>query len=251
MSDLSRDFSVTGGRREGPRPERRPRRRDVDGCLVLPDNEGMNDPTRAALYRKAARHLARRDPVLEKVLDGVGPCTLQVHPGGFHVLVRAIIAQMISTAAALTIAGRLEALLGQQGFTPEGLLALDEQRIRSVGLSGAKARALLDLAARVQDGRLPIDDLPRLSDEEAIARLVEVRGIGVWTAEMYLIFSLGRADVLPVGDFGLRAGVRECYGLEELPGRAELRRIAEPWRPYRSIATWYIWRSRGAVPQST
>jgi DNA-3-methyladenine glycosylase II len=210
----------------------------------------MIDTNRAALYRKAARHLARRDPVLKTLLDGVGPCTLQVNPGGFVVLVRAIISQMISTAAALTIAARLEALLGEAGVTPDALIKQGEEKIRSVGLSGSKARGLLDLAARVKDGRLPLDQLPEMSDEEATARLVEVRGIGVWTAEMYLIFSLGRPDVLPVGDLGLRAGVQERYALESLPGRAVLREIAEPWRPYRSIATWYIWRSRGGVPQS-
>ena len=210
----------------------------------------MSDTNRTDVYLDATRHLARCDPVLKPLLDGVGPCTLQLNPGGFYVLVRAIISQMISTAAALTIAGRLEATLAEAGVTPESILGLGEERIRAQGLSGAKARGLLDLAERVRDGRLPLDRLPELSDEEAIARLVEVRGIGVWTAEMYLIFSLGRPDVLPVGDLGLRAGVQRCYGLKDLPGRAELRRLGEPWRPYRSIATWYFWRSRGAVPQS-
>jgi DNA-3-methyladenine glycosylase II len=210
----------------------------------------MSNTTRSSLYRKASRHLARCDPVLKTVLDVVGPCTLQVHPGGFYILVRAIISQMISTAAAITVAGRLETAVGAAGVNPEAVLGLGEERLRSLGLSGAKARALLDLASRVGDGRLPLDRLPELPDDEAIARLVEVRGIGVWTAEMYLIFSLGRADVLPVGDLGLRAGVQAHYALEGLPRPADLRRIAEPWRPYRSIATWYIWRSRGGVPQS-
>jgi DNA-3-methyladenine glycosylase II len=210
----------------------------------------MSNTTPNRLYLDASSHLSRCDPVLRPILDQVGPCTLQLHPGGFFVLVRAIISQMISTAAAITIAGRLEAALGEAGVTPQAVLDLGEERIRSVGLSGAKARALLDLAERVKDGRLPLDRLPEMSDDEATARLVEVRGIGAWTAEMYLIFSLGRADILPVADLGLRAGVQERYGLEKLPGRVELRRIAEPWRPYRSIATWYIWRSRGVVPQS-
>jgi DNA-3-methyladenine glycosylase II len=210
----------------------------------------MNDINRIDLYRKATRHLSRRDPVLKALLGTVGPCTLQLHPGGFYILVRAIISQLISTAAARTIAGRLEAAVGESGVNPESVLDLSEERLRGLGLSGAKARALLDLAGRVQDGRLPLDQLPGMPDEEAIARLVEVRGIGVWTAEMYLIFSLGRLDVLPVADLGLRAGVQDCYELEALPRPAELRALAEPWRPYRSIATWYMWRSRGAVPQS-
>jgi DNA-3-methyladenine glycosylase II len=210
----------------------------------------MTDDTRATLYRKASRHLARRDPVLKPILDGVGPCTLRIEPGGFVILVRAIISQLISTRAALTISARLQAAVAEAGITPEAVLALGEERIRAVGLSGAKARGLLDLAERVLDGRLPLDRLPEMSDQDAIDRLVEVRGIGVWTAEMYLIFSLGRLDVLPVGDLGLRAGVQKCYSLEALPKSAELRQLAEPWRPYRSIGTWYMWRSRGGVPQS-
>jgi DNA-3-methyladenine glycosylase II len=210
----------------------------------------MSDNDLAAVYQKARKHLARRDPRLKEMISRVGTCTLRPDPGGFAVLVRAIIAQLISTAAARTIGGRLEALVGPAGLTPDAILALDEQRLRSVGLSGAKARSLLDLAARSADGRLPVDDLPKMSDEEAMGRLVEVRGIGVWTAEMYLIFSLGRLDILPVGDLGLRDGVRQLYELDDLPGKARLTEIAEPWRPYRSVATWYVWRGRGAVPQS-
>jgi DNA-3-methyladenine glycosylase II len=210
----------------------------------------MSNNDRASLYRKARRHLSRRDPVLKKVLGSVGPCTLQVSPGSFIVLVRSIVSQLISTPAARTIYCRIESAVGEVGVNPESLLALGEERLRGVGLSGAKARSLLDLAGRTQDGRLPLDHLAELTDDDAIARLVEVRGIGVWTAEMYLIFCLGRSDVLPVGDLGLRAGVRDCYGLEDLPRPRELRALAEPWRPYRSIATWYLWRSRGFVPQS-
>jgi DNA-3-methyladenine glycosylase II len=210
----------------------------------------MSTIDRASLYRKARRHLSRQDPILKAVLGDVGPCTLEVFPGSFIVLVRSIVSQLISTPAARTIYSRIEALVGEAGVDPASLLALGEERLRSVGLSGAKARSLLDLAERTSDGRLPLDHLGELSDEDAIARLTEVRGIGVWTAEMYLIFCLGRPDVLPVGDFGLRAGVRDCWGLKELPKPRELRALAEPWKPYRSIATWYIWRSRGAVPQS-
>jgi 3-methyladenine DNA glycosylase/8-oxoguanine DNA glycosylase len=122
--------------------------------------------------------------------------------------------------------------------------------LRGAGLSRAKVLALKDLAERAVSGELPLDRLPEMSDEEVIECLVEVRGIGRWTAEMFLIFSLGRLDVLPVDDFGLRAGVRDVYQLPDLPSRAALRERAEPWRPYRSIATWYFWRSRGGVPQS-
>jgi DNA-3-methyladenine glycosylase II len=199
-------------------------------------------------FLRARRHLARKDPVLRDVIGRVGPCTLEAAGDRFAALVRAVVAQMISTAAARTIFARLETVVGR--LTPEAFLAAGEERLRGAGLSGTKARGLADLAAHVTDGRLPLERLDELADEEVIARLVPVRGIGRWTAEMFLIFSLGRLDVLPVDDFGLRAGVRDEYGLKELPGRAALRELAEGWRPYRSVATWYMWRSRGFVPQS-
>ena len=117
-------------------------------------------------------------------------------------------------------------------------------------LSGAETRTILDLATRTHDGSLPLSSLGASTDEDIIASLTAIRGIGVWTAEMFLIFCLGRPDVLPVGDLGLRAAVQEQFKLAALPAAAELRALAEPWRPYRSIATWYLWRSRGGVPQS-
>jgi DNA-3-methyladenine glycosylase II len=199
-------------------------------------------------FARARRHLARKDPVLREVISRVGSCTLQ--PGGdrFVVLVRAVVSQMISTLAAQAIFARLEKAVGT--VTPAAFLAAGEERLRGAGLSSAKARGLADLAAHVADGRLPLERLEDLDDEEVIARLVPVRSIGRWTAEMFLIFCLGRLDVLPVDDFGLRAGVRDLYGLKELPGRGALRELAEGWRPYRSVATWYLWRSRGFVPQS-
>jgi DNA-3-methyladenine glycosylase II len=209
----------------------------------------MSDDSVASLHRKARRHLARH-PVLKALIAAVGDCTLR--PGGepFPVLVRSIVAQLISTAAARTISARLEAAVGPAGLSPDAILALGEQRLREQGLSGAKARAILDLAARSRDGTLPLADLGGMPDERVVEHLTAVRGIGVWTAEMFLIFCLGRPDILPVGDMGLRAGVQEHFGLEALPRGPELIRLAESWRPYRSIATWYVWRSRGFVPQS-
>jgi DNA-3-methyladenine glycosylase II len=204
----------------------------------------------ADVFRKARRHLARRDPVLKRLMRLVGPCTLQPEPDGFAVLVRSVIAQLISTKAAASIHARLLATLGKAGLIPAAVRKAGEAKLRAVGLSRTKALALLDLAERARSGALPLADFPTLSDEEVIGHLVPVRGIGRWTAEMFLIFSLGRMDVLAVDDFGLRAGVRDHYGLAELPGRAFLRAHAEPWRPYRSVATWYLWRSRGFVPQS-
>jgi DNA-3-methyladenine glycosylase II len=159
-----------------------------------------------------------------------------------------VVAQLISTPAARTIYGRLESVAS--GVTPARVLAAGESSLRTAGLSRAKARTLLDLAARVEDGRLPLRRMGQMDDEEVIAALVPVPGIGRWTAEMFLIFSLGRLDVLPVDDFGLRAGLRDLYTLPGLPTRQATRDLAEPWRPYRSIATWYMWRSRGFAPQS-
>ncbi len=214
----------------------------------MPAKRPQKEEQAGSAFTRARRHLSRRDPVLRGLIAQVGRCTLE--PGGdpFTALVRAVVAQMISTKAARAITARLEAAVG--GLTPQGILAAGAERLRGAGLSGSKARALADLAAHVTDGRLPLDRLEELEDEEVIARLVPVRGIGRWTAEMFLIFSLGRLDVLPVDDFGLRAGVRDHYGMKELPGRAALREVAECWRPYRSVATWYLWRSRGFVPQS-
>lgn len=209
----------------------------------------MTADPRARLHATARRHLSRSDSILRALIAQVGRCTLT--PGGdpFAILVRSVIAQLISTKAAASITARVEAAAGGQ-LTPQPLLDLGEAGLRPLGLSRAKAQAILDLATRAQDGRAPLDQLDQMSDEEIRDCLTAVRGIGVWTAEMFLIFGLGRLDVLPVGDFGLRDGVRQHYGLDSLPGARQLREIAEPWQPYRSIATWYIWRGRGGVPQS-
>jgi DNA-3-methyladenine glycosylase II len=200
-------------------------------------------------FHRARRHLSRRDPVLRRLIATVGPCTLRPEPDGFHSLVRAIIAQMISTKAAHSIFAKLKASLGRKKLTPAAILALDEAALRGVGLSGTKARGLLDLAGRVRSGALPLARFPQLSDDEVIEHLVAVRGIGRWTAEMFLIFSLGRLDVWAVDDFGLRAGVQAHFGLDGLPDRATMRAVAEPWRPYRSVASWYLWRWRDVPPQ--
>lgn len=196
------------------------------------------------------RRLARRDPVLRRIIARVGPCTLRTDPDAFSVLARSIIAQQISTRAAAAISARLLRTLGRRKLRPAAILATPDEGLRTAGLSSAKVRALRDLAEKCHCGDVPLRKLPALGDEEVIALLTPVRGIGRWTAEMFLIFSLGRLDVLPVADYGLRAGVQREYGLPELPKKDELTRIAEPWRPYRSVATWYVWRSLGFVPQS-
>ncbi len=198
----------------------------------------------------AQRHLAKRDPVLKRLIAALGPCTLWHNPDGFGVLARSIVAQQISSRAAIAISGRLEKSLGVKGICPATIRRASDDKLRAAGLSASKTLSLRDLAGRCHKGEIDFDELPNLEDEEIIARLIPVRGIGRWTAEMFLIFCLGRPDVLPVADFGLRAGVQKNYQLAELPGKQDLTRLAEPWRPYRTIGTWFMWRSFGNVPQS-
>jgi len=202
------------------------------------------------IFRKAQRHLARQDATLKQLIKALGPCTLRHSSDRFGALVRSIIAQQISTKAAAAIAGRLEQAAGRRGITAARILKMSQQALRQAGLSINKCTSLYDLAQKVHDGTVPLAEIHTLTDEEVIASLVPVRGIGRWTAEMFLIFSLGRMDILPVDDFGLRAGVRRQYGFKELPVRKQLETLAEPWRPFRSIGTWYIWRSFGPVRQS-
>src|SRR5579884_532786 len=166
---------------------------------------------------KARHHLARRDPILKKVIATVGPCTLRREPNRFRALVRSIIAQQISTKAAQSIYERLLIMLEAHKLKPTAILQASPELLRAAGLSANKARALVDLAEKVHAGTVPLDRLHRWPDEKVITALLPVRGIGRWTAEMFLIFSLGRLDVLPVDDFGLRAGVRRHYELNELP----------------------------------
>jgi DNA-3-methyladenine glycosylase II len=204
----------------------------------------MNDT-----YAKARRHLARRDAKLKRLIARIGPCTLQPHSDHFGLLVRSIISQQISTRAALAIHGRLAAQLGKQ-IRPQGILKATDDELRSAGLSRNKVQSLQDLAAKCADGAVRLKQLADLDDEAVIEQLTPVRGIGRWTAEMFLIFGLGRLDVLPAGDFGLRNGIRREHGLADLPNRSTLVELTAGWAPYRTIGTWYIWRSFGDVPQS-
>jgi DNA-3-methyladenine glycosylase II len=200
-------------------------------------------------YLAAQRSISRRDLKLRPIIKRVGPCTLRPMSDRFSVLVRTIISQQLSTKAALTIGDRLLALT-PGGFTPACLQELSDEQIRSCGISGGKLKSIRDLCARIRGGRLDPDAFPTLADEELREKLTEVHGIGPWSVDMYLIFCLGRLDVLPVGDLGLRLGLRDAYGLKEPPTVAEMLDIGETWRPYRTVATWYLWRSRGFAPQS-
>ncbi|MBI1917197.1 MAG: DNA-3-methyladenine glycosylase 2 family protein [Planctomycetes bacterium] len=194
-------------------------------------------------HSAAQRHLSRRDRILKRIIPLVGNCVLRPQIDLFAALVRSIIAQQISTKAAQSISARLIAGPCAGTLTPAALVAARDEDLRAAGLSAAKMRSLRDLAERVHSGTLRLDALGPLTDEEVIQQLVPVRGIGRWTAQMLLIFALGRPDVLPVDDFGLRAAAQRHYGLDELPGRPRLEELAAPWQPYRSIATWYMWRS--------
>ncbi len=192
----------------------------------------------------ALAHLRSADPTMRRLIDAVGPFTLQPErKRRFSVLARAIISQQVSTAAARTIRGRLEGVLDDGGLSAEGIAGLKESELRSVGLSRQKASYLLDLAVKTLDGTVRLDRIGRLSDEAVTEMLTQVKGIGRWTAEMFLIFSLGRLDVLPVDDLGVRAAIKDLYGLDDLPDKKTCIELAAPWRPYATIGSWYCWRS--------
>jgi 3-methyladenine DNA glycosylase/8-oxoguanine DNA glycosylase len=195
-----------------------------------------------ALQRRAVAHLQSADPVLARIVDAVGPFRLTVHRGGsgFWYLARAILRQQISGHAARAIDARLHARFGPV-LKPEHFLHATDEELRSLGLSRQKAGYLRDLAAHTRNG-LPFARLSRMSDERVIETLTRVKGVGRWTAEMYLMFRLGRPDVLPVDDFGIRKAMQLAYGWRSLPKPDRMRRTAEPWRPWRSIACWYLWR---------
>jgi len=192
----------------------------------------------------ATTYLSGKDPVMASTIARVGTCTLTPNPNIFESLVDAIISQQISVRAADAIMARLLAAAPGGLIAPEALLQLDHDSLRAVGLSTPKTRYVRDLAERVSSGMLDLAHIEKLEDEEVITHLVAVKGIGRWTAEMILIFSLGRPDVLPIDDLGFVEGVREAYGLEARPTRKEMLERGEAWRPYRTFATWYMWGLR-------
>jgi DNA-3-methyladenine glycosylase II len=200
-------------------------------------------------YTKARRLLARRDPVLRDLMRACGPCGLAArqHTNPFKALIRAIVGQQLSAKAAATIFLRFEGLY--ESFpTPAQVLATPDERLRAVGLSSQKLGYLRDLCARIEEGALPLDVLHRLDDESVVERLTQVKGIGRWTAEMFLIFRLQRPDVLPLGDLGIVKAVQRAYKLRKAPSPDRLTRIGEAWRPYRSVACWYLWASLNNDP---
>ena len=194
--------------------------------------------------KKALTHL-RRDPVLAAMIDRVGPYSVQYREPVFHTLVSSITYQQLSGKSAATIFGRLLAAAKTDPLTPEAILKLRPARMRALGLSGQKMEYIRTLARMTRDGEVDFGSLAEREDAAVIEHLTRVKGVGVWTVQMFLIFALRRPDVLPTGDLGVRSAMMKAYGLEELPKPAEMERLAAPWRPYCSVATWYLWRSLG------
>lgn len=196
-------------------------------------------------WAEAVAHLRALDEKWAARVDRVGPCLLTARPDRFGTLVRAIIGQQISTKAARSIDGRLRELAGDI-HDPESLLKVGFDGLRSVGLSGVKAQYILNLSEAVLSGRVPLDEVHEWEDEAIVASLTSVKGVGPWTAEMFLIFCLNRPDVLSPGDLGIRVGLKNHHGLDGLPTPKQCRDLAEPLRPYRSVAMWYLWRELDA-----
>jgi DNA-3-methyladenine glycosylase II len=193
--------------------------------------------------RKAILHLKKADPVLSSVIERVGAYRIQYRDPDFETLVRSIVYQQLSGKVAAVIFGRLAALLPGGTFTPAAILKLTPVRMRQAGLSKQKTAYIRDLARKTARGKVSFETLRDLPDHEVIEQLTQVKGIGVWTAHMFLIFALQRTDILPTGDLGVRTAIRKAYGLEELPHPTKIEELAACWRPYCSVASWYLWRS--------
>ena len=202
----------------------------------------------------ALTELAASDPVMGRLVSELGELSFEHRRRGrprgdaYGTLIRTVVGQQVSAKAAFTIHGRILELYDGRHPTPEELLDTDVGDLRAAGLSGRKVEYLRDLARHVIEGSLEVDRLHELSDEEVIAEIVAVRGLGEWSAHMFLMFFLERPDVLPTGDLGIRRAVQRLYDLAEPPAPAELRRIAEPWRPHRTLACIYLWESLANVP---
>ena len=200
------------------------------------------------LLETARRSLRRRDPILGAVIRRVGPCEMRARGDPYRSLLRSVVYQQLAGAAAAAIAGRLRRHFGGRYPRPEVLLAARDADLRSAGLSRQKIATLQAVAAAFADGTLSNRGLRRMGDDEVVEAVTRIKGIGEWTAHMILMFSLGSPDVLPVGDYGVRKGAQHLYGLPALPRRAELEALGERWRPYRSVAAWYLWRSEDVAP---
>lgn len=200
-------------------------------------------PFFAQHIRAAQVHLKRGDPVMRDIIRAVGPFTLKTQKPGFQLLAQSILSQQISTAAARTILTRVDQHLSNRPWLAQEWLQVSAEDWRGLGVSRQKARYCRDLAEKVVEGSVQLENLSRRSDSEIIENLTQVLGVGVWTAQMFLIFGLGRLDVLPGDDLGIRNAVQKRYGWSKLPTAREIETVARPWRPFASVASWYLWRS--------
>jgi DNA-3-methyladenine glycosylase II len=202
----------------------------------------MHKPVPSSQLRKAVNHLKAADPILAAILEKVGPCRMEFGPPEFHSLAEAIIYQQLNGKAAVSIFKRFAALAGEP-LTAKGILKLSDVQMRSAGLSKQKTSYLRDMADRANRGDLDFSRLHALTDDEVITHLTQVKGVGVWTAHMFLMFTLERPDILPTGDFGVRLAMKKLYKKRKMPDPKQMEKIAKSWQPYRSVASWYLWRS--------
>jgi DNA-3-methyladenine glycosylase II len=193
--------------------------------------------------KKAIAHLKKSDTVLAAIIERAGAYKIHYREPDFETLVRSITNQQLNGTAAATIFARLHAAAKADPLTPESILKLRPARMRSVGLSGQKTKYIRELARMTRDGEVNFEQCATLENEAVVEHLTRVKGVGVWTVHMFLMFALRRHDVLPTGDFGIRMAMKKAYGLEDLPKPDEMEKIAAPWRPYSSVACWYLWRS--------
>jgi DNA-3-methyladenine glycosylase II len=193
--------------------------------------------------RKPLLHLKKNDPVLRTIIERVGRYSIEYREPAFQTLVRSIVYQQLSGKAAGTIFRRLAEAVGGEPFTPEAILKLSPRRMQSLGLSRQKRDYIRDLAKRTVTGEIDFAAFQELEDAAIVEQLTAVKGVGVWTVQMFLIFALKRPNVLPTGDLGVRTAIKRAYGLEAMPKPSDVARIAEPWHPYCSVASWYLWRS--------
>lgn len=202
----------------------------------------MTKANKAANHRKAVLHLKKSDPVLAVIIERIGPCRIEFGEPTFHSLAESILYQQLNGKAAATIFDRFTALAGDP-LTPKGILKLTDAQMRGVGLSRQKTSYLRDLAEKTQAGLLEFERMPEMTEDEVIEHLTQVKGVGVWTAHMFLMFTLRRPDILPTGDYGVQAAMKKHYKKRKWPKPDVMHKIANPWAPYRSIACWYLWRS--------
>ena len=193
-------------------------------------------------HRKAVHHLKKSDPVLGALIERIGPCRIQFGEPTFHALAESILYQQLNGKAAATIFDRFTAAVGDP-LTPKGILKLTDAEMRAIGLSRQKTSYLRDLSEKTHAGLLEFERMPQMTEEEVIAHLTQVKGIGVWTAHMFLMFTLRRPDILPTGDYGIQAAIKKHYKKRKWPKPAVMEKIAKSWAPHRSIACWYLWRS--------